>query len=118
MKFGKVRWNDEMSRLDYLDNILFEQPKAIAYIVVYGGRRGDVRGEVNARMMCAENYMVKRRGVESTRIILINGGYREEMMTELWTSQTGGPPISATVRRRDVKLKKGRIKNWRDLCNN
>lgn len=116
--FGKVEWGDEMSRLDYFDNVLREQPKAIGYIIVFGGRRGDRHGEVIARMKCAEDYMVNRRLVDRTRIVAMNAGYRERFMAELWVSETGPPPISNTISRRAVRLKKGTIRNWRDLCNN
>lgn len=55
MEFGNVGWEDEMVRLDYLDNKLREEPESIAHIIVYGGRRGDRRGETQARMACMKD---------------------------------------------------------------
>lgn len=119
MEFGNVGWEDEMARLDYLNNTLGEQPDAIAHIIVYGGRRGDRRGEVKARMACIRDYMLNRRGVSTDRIVVTNGGYREESTVELWLAAPGegGPTATPTVRSKDVKFRKGKIKNWRGRCN-
>lgn len=119
MEFGKVRWEDEMARLDYLESNLREEPQSIAYILVYGGRRGAKRGDTEARMKCIKDYMLKRRGVRTDRVVLMNGGYREESSVELWLVPRGesGPKATPTVSPKEVKFKKGRMKNWRGRCN-
>ena len=119
MEFGNVGWEDEMSRLDYLDSKLREEPESIAYIIVYGGRRGDRRSETQARMACIRDYMLNRRGVSTDRIVVTKGGYREESTVELWLAARGesGPTATPTVSSKDVKFIKGKIKNWRGRCN-
>jgi hypothetical protein len=119
MEFGNVGWEDEMSRLDYLDSKLREEPESIAHIIVYGGRRGDRRGETQARMACIRDYMLNRRGVSTDRIVVTKGGYREESTVELWLAPRGGsaPAAKPTVNPKDVRLKKGKIRGWRCRCN-
>ena len=119
MEFGNVNWEDEMARLDYLESKLREEPESIAYIIVYGGRRGGKRGDTEARIACIKDYMLKRRGVHADRIAMMNGGYREESAVELWLVPRGegGPTATPTVSPKDVKFIKGRIKNWRGRCN-
>jgi hypothetical protein len=119
MEFGNVGWEDEMARLDYLNTKLGEEPQSIAYIIVYGGRRGDRRGETQARMACIRDYMLNRRGLSSDRIVITNGGYREESTVELWLAAPGEnrPTATPTVSAKAVKFKKGKIKNWRGRCN-
>jgi len=89
MEFGNVSWEDEMTRIDYLESKLREEPESIAYIIVYGGRRCAGRGEAEVRMACIKDYMLKRRGVHADRISIINGGYREESTVELWLAPRG-----------------------------
>ena len=119
MEFGNVGWDDEMARLDYLAGELREQPGSIAYIIVYGGRRGDRRGETQARMACIRDYLLNRRRVSADRIVVTKGGYREESTVELWLAAPGerAPVASPTVRPADVRFRKGSIKNWRHRCN-
>jgi hypothetical protein len=119
MEFGNVGWEDEMSRLDYLDNKLREEPESIAYIIVYGGRRGDRRGETQARMACIKDYLLNRRGVRTDRIVVTKGGYREESTVELWFAARSDrrPDATSTVRPQDVRFRKGKIGNWRCRCN-
>lgn len=119
MEFGNVGWEDEMSRLDYLDSKLREEAESTAYIIVYGGRRGTKRGDTEARMKCIKDYMLKRRGVHADRVVMLNGGYREESTVELWLvpRDESAPTATPTVSAKDVKFIKGRIKNWRARCN-
>jgi hypothetical protein len=119
MEFGNVGWEDEMARLDYLNIKLGEEPQSTAYVIVYGGRRGDRRGETQARMACIKDYMLYRRGLSSDRIVIANGGYREESTVELWLAAPGEnrPAATPTVSAKEVKFKKGKIKSWRGRCN-
>jgi len=119
MEFGNVSWEDEMSRLDYLDSKLREESESVAHIIVYGGRRGDRRGETQARIACIRDYMLNRRGVSPDRIVVTKGGYREESTVELWLARRGdaAPMAIPSVKPKDVRLKKDRIKSWRCRCN-
>lgn len=114
MSDGRMRWRG----LIILRSKLREEPQSIAYILVYGGRRAK-RGDTEARMKCMKDYMHKRRGVRTDRVVIMNGGYREESSVELWLVPRGesGPTATPTVSPEEVKFKKGRIKNWRGRCN-
>ena len=70
-------------------------------------------------MKCIKDYMLNRRGVSTDRIVMMNGGYREESTVELWLAPRGesAPTAAPTVSAKDVKFRKGRIKNWRGRCN-
>ncbi len=119
MEFASVGWEDEMARLDYLDSTLRDEPDSIAYIIVYGGRRGDRQGENQARVACIKDYMLERRGVSTERVEVIDGGYREKATIELWLVPRGesAPTATPTVSSEDVRFRKGRIKDWRCRCN-
>ena len=118
MEFGNVGWEDEMARLDYLDSKLREEPDSIAHIIVYGRRSGAKRGDTEARMMCIKDYLVNRRGVQTERIVITNGGFREESTVEVWLTARGesGPTATPTGRAKEVKFKKGKVRNWRGHC--
>jgi hypothetical protein len=118
MEFTSTNWEDDMSRLDYLDGVLRDAPDANAYIIVYGGQRGDRRGENQARIACIKNYMVERRGVSPQRIEVIDGGHREQATVELWLIPRGerGPEPKPTVKPKDVRFRKGSVKDWRHRC--
>jgi hypothetical protein len=79
-------------------------PDATAYIFVYAGRRA-VTGQADALGRRAADYLVNSRGVDSRRINIVNGGYREEDFIEIWICPPGAtaPQASPTVQawRRD-----------------
>ncbi len=118
MEFGNVDWESEMFFLDDLSNKLRDEPTSVAHILVYGGRRGDRRGEAQARIACIKDYMLNRRGVSADRLVLTNGGYRKESTVELWLVPRGerAPAASPTVDLQDVRFRRGRIKSWRCRC--
>jgi hypothetical protein len=118
-EFGNVDWESEMLFLDSLDNKLREEPESVAHVIVYGGRRGDRRGETQARIACIKDYMLNRRGVRPDRIVMVNGGYREESTVELWLVSRGerGPSATPTINSKEVRFRKEKIKTWRCRCN-
>jgi len=63
--------------------------------------------------------MLNRCGVSADRIVVTNGGYREESTVEIWLAARGdrAPVATPSVSPEDVRFKKGRIKNWRYRCN-
>ncbi|MDQ3802633.1 MAG: hypothetical protein M3416_02100, partial [Acidobacteriota bacterium] len=119
VEFGNVDWESEMFFLDTLDRALRDQQDSTAHVVVYGGRRGDRRGEVQARMACIEDYMLNRRGLGEGRLTVVHGGFRETPAVELWLVPPGGraPAAKPTVKEKDVRFRKGEIKDWRSRCN-
>jgi len=88
--YHDLDWADEKARLDNFANELQVDPALVGYILVYAGKRS-CRGEARARTERAKRYVVKYRGVTAGRIIVRDGGYREEVTTFLQPWPRGGP---------------------------
>jgi hypothetical protein len=97
-EYGNIRFNDEKARLDNFAIELQNDPTAQGYIIAYGGRRGRA-GEAQARADRAKNYLVNQRGIDPTRIVTVDGGFREDLTVELWLVPSGAnaPTASPTV---------------------
>lgn len=119
-EISNFSWEDLMARLDSYAIQLQTVPDSSGHLIIYDGRLSR-RGEVQGWMDCVKNYLVDRRGIDSNRIMIVNGGYREKMTVEMWLVPPGEnlPQATPTVKPIDVKLKKGRLKkkNWGSLCN-
>jgi len=112
-EYGAILWGDEKARLDNAAINLGPEPATfVLYLVVYGGRRA-CAGEVRARLLRAKNYLVGKRGLASSRIVPIDGGYREEQMVEIWLlpRDIGEPSPNPTVDKSDVKLRDCKSRN-------
>jgi hypothetical protein len=109
-EFGDVTCEDELARLDNFTHGVLANPESQAYIIVYGGQRGR-RNEAKARAARMKFYLVKIRGMEAKRIVTLDGGFREELMSEFWLVQQGesAPLPTPTVDPKVVKLR-GRVR--------
>lgn len=94
-EYGKIALKDENARLDNFVIELNNDPTAQGYIIAYGGRTSRAGG---AKKMAgrAKSYMVKTRRLDAQRVITIDGGLREEPLTELWVAPSGAQPPAAT----------------------
>jgi hypothetical protein len=103
-EYGNIKFNDEKARLDNYAIELQNDPTAQGYLVCYGGRTGRT-GEAQRRCDRAKNYLVSTRGIDASRIVTVDGGYREELTVELWVVPSGAtpPPNSPTVDPSEVK---------------
>jgi hypothetical protein len=117
---SNYNWEELMLRLDFIAPLLQNEAAASAYIIVYDGRRS-MRGEVQSWMYCIKTYLVERRGMDSNRVRIVNGGYRGSKTVELWlvTPADSLPKATPTIKPQDVKFRKGRLKkrDWGSLCN-
>jgi len=84
-------FDDQKARLDNLAVELQNDPSATTYIFAYGGRTSRV-GQADRLSARAKDYLVTRRGIDSARIIVVNGGFREEDCVELWLVPSGATP--------------------------
>jgi hypothetical protein len=116
MEFGKYNCEDEMSKLDYLAVQLQDIPETYGYIVVYGGRRGMRRGEVEVRAARMRRYLVATRGLSSDRVAVAAGGFRKNLTVEFWIVPRGIAPPAATpsIDRKKVKFQKGNFEGWEE----
>ena len=120
-KFGNICCEDEKARLDNFVIHLMKEPGTQAYIIFYEGRRYAScydsrpriprRGEAEARAARMKPYLVDTRGFDANRIVVINGGYREEWMAELWIVPSGAnpPKPTPTLEAKHIRFRKGRI---------
>jgi hypothetical protein len=112
-EYGNIRWSDERARLDNFAIELQSDPTAQGYIICYGGKVARV-GDAQRRCYRAVSYVVsKQRGIEASRVITIDGGYRENLTVELWVFPSGVTPPTATptVDPREVRFIKGKSKS-------
>jgi hypothetical protein len=93
-EYGNIRFNDEKARLDNYAIELQNNPGAQGYIIAYGGRVGRA-GEAQRRADRARDYLVNTRGIDSSRIVTVDGGYREELTVQLWIVPAGATPPTA-----------------------
>ena len=118
-EFSDLNCEGEMARLDNFAIQLQNQPEAKGVIIFFGGKtfRGRLpkRGEAEARAARLKPYLVRRRGIPTTQVIVINGGYAEEWRVELWIIPPGAslPTPFTTVPVTEIKFRKGKA-NPRD----
>lgn len=117
-EFTGPDWEGAMARLDNFAVNLQNDPAAVGVVFVYGGQRRR-RGEAQAWFSCLKDYLLKRRGMAPSRVTFLQGGYRENLTTELWIapSKQQMPTPTATIKPAAVKFAGRRITKWRSLCN-
>jgi hypothetical protein len=103
--YGDLAWRDEKARLDNFAIALRQDPDLLGYILIYDGRRACVN-EARNRGLRAKKYLGETRGIQASRIKLIDGGYREELTVILQPSPFGAPKLGAspTLKRSEVKI--------------
>ncbi len=88
-------FDDQKARLDNLGIALQNDPATTAYIIAYGGRTSRA-GQADRLIDRAVDYIVTKRGVDKSRIVTLNGGFREEDCVELWLVPQGAKPPQPT----------------------
>jgi hypothetical protein len=97
-------YDDQKARLDNLAVELQNDPTTRAYIFAYGGRVSPL-GRIEVLMKRSRDYLISVRGIDASRVTVINGGFREEDCVELWVVPAGAaaPRATPTVQAGDVK---------------
>ena len=97
-------YDDLKARLDNLAIELQNDPTTQTYIFAYGGRRSPV-GQADKLIARARDYLEGHRGIDAGRIVLVNGGFREEDCVEVWIVPRGAttPQPSPTVQPSEVR---------------
>lgn len=103
-EYGVIPTGDEKRRLDIFNQELQKDPTAVGYLLCYGGRRSRAH-EAQRRCERALNFLVVSRGIDASRIVTVDAGYREKPTIELWLVPSGVvPPYSTpTVDPKEVK---------------
>lgn len=97
-------FDDQKARLDNLGVELQAEPTSRTYVIAYGGRNSRM-GQANLLGTRARDYLVTNRGIDASRITVIDGGYREEDCVELWIVPSGAttPQATPTLQPGDVR---------------
>jgi hypothetical protein len=94
-EYGNIRFNDEKARLDNYAIELQNDPTSQGYLICYGGRKGRA-GEAQKRCDRAKGYLTTTRGIDASRVVTVDGGYREDLTVELWIVPSGATPPQAS----------------------
>lgn len=84
-EYGNIRFNDEKARLDNFAIQLQNEPTAQGYIIGYGSC--DAEGQTRANR--AKDYLVNTRGIDGSRLMVVDGGCMPELKVELWICPSG-----------------------------
>lgn len=97
-------FDDQKARLDNLAVELQNDPTTTTYVIAYGGRTSRI-GQADLLGTRAHDYLVTQRGIDQSRIVVLNGGFREEDCVELWIIPRGATPPqpTPTVQAGDVR---------------
>jgi hypothetical protein len=94
-KYNDIRYNDEKARLDPFATSIRNAPRSQGYYIFYGSPQEPI-GVAEGRADRAKNYLLYRRNLNEGEIVLVNGGYRENMTFELWLVPEGAPRPTPT----------------------
>jgi len=97
-------FDDQKARLDNLAVELQNDPTTTTYVIAYGGRTSRI-GQAGLLGTRARDYLVRQRGIDQSRIVVLHGGFREEDSVELWMVPRGAipPQPTPTVQAGDVR---------------
>jgi hypothetical protein len=84
-EYGNIRFNDEKARLDNYAIQLQNEPSAGGVIIGYG----TCEGEGLTRANRAKDYLVNTRGIDASRITVVDGGCRADLQVQLWIVPSG-----------------------------
>src|SRR4051812_20512656 len=93
-EYGDLSTDDEAAHLDLFAEKLFKQPKLRGCIIAYNEPRMEYRGSYLRRIYGVGRYLTETRGIEASRIVVVDGGYKDKFTTELWLIPEGvNPPL-------------------------
>jgi hypothetical protein len=103
-EFPSIAYDDDKARFDNFAIELQNNPDAQGYIISYGGRTSRA-GQAERLADRARSYLTQTRGVDASRLVTVNGGYRDADTYELWVVPQGAqaPQASPTVSEGDVR---------------
>lgn len=90
-EFGREPNGQIKSRLDAFANTLYNYPAAKGYIINYGSRAEGKKTLIRREKLIMTHFQF--RGIDLSKITIVNGGYREVEATELWISFDDNKPI-------------------------
>lgn len=95
-EYGGIGISTERGRLDnFAHHLRHVDPDAQGYIIAYGGRRGP-SDEAQTRADTIRRYLVNARDIDASRLVTVDGGFREKATAELWVVPSGAMPPMAS----------------------
>ncbi|MEN3329786.1 MAG: hypothetical protein V7638_4593 [Acidobacteriota bacterium] len=88
-EYGNLSFTNEKKRLDYFAHELKSVPNESGYIVEYRSKRHNQKPLARAKR--AKDYLVRVKGVDANRLLLVNGGYQREFKIELRLGPVSSP---------------------------
>jgi hypothetical protein len=113
-QFPGETFTQEKARLDRFAQFLKKAPSsARGFIIAYGGQKGRA-GEAKNRAKMSKDYLVRKHGIAASRIVAIDGGYREMVEVEhfIVPANVEGPTPSPSIAPSEVHLKRRRVVKW------
>jgi hypothetical protein len=89
--FGEINTSDLKARLDNFAIELQNDPNSRGVVAAYGAQHR-FPGWPLRRARNALRYLVEMRGIDASRVSLVNGGPRDETTIELWHLPAGAEP--------------------------
>lgn len=89
--FGDILISDFLARADYFAVELQSNPQAKGYVVAYLVPTR-TPGFPLRRAYWARGYLITGRGLDASRVEVINGGYRDAVGFEFWLAEAGAQP--------------------------
>jgi hypothetical protein len=104
-EYSKVSPDDERARLDNFAVELQSNQDFKGYVIAYAGKRAKI-AEAQTHAQQIKDYLVVKRKVDSDRIVVMDGGYREKPAVELYVlpSTLAAPTSSPTVPKNEVEI--------------
>ena len=94
-QFLSVAFDDDKARFDNLAIELQNSPDTTAYIIIYAGRTSRT-GQADKLGRRSLDYLTIQRGIDSQRLVVTNGGYRDSDSIEIWICPQGAKPPQPT----------------------
>jgi hypothetical protein len=97
--YGDLAFELEKARLARFARELRAVPDAQGYLIVYGGRCSP-QTQAEERAERAKEWLVNQHGIDASRIVVIDGGYRETAATEIYIGSIDAtlPELTASTR--------------------
>jgi len=130
-EFGRIPCGDFMARMDGIFNELQNSPDSKIYVVYYGGRnRRENIGNKKTKsfdkiklkyshrddglnwaksipLYLTSDFVYKAKALTSDKIVLISGGFREDMQVEIWLVPKDAelPKPNPTIAEANIKFR-------------
>jgi hypothetical protein len=96
-EYSNISWADQREQLDGFATLLSQFPSAQGHIIAYAGKSAHPGAKKLATR--TKSYLVRMRGINSARLVTVDGGRREAATVELYLVPPGvsSPGPSLTV---------------------